>query len=46
MSLGNDVWGGDADKANSIRGKIKHTSEGFPVLLFIRYAPDSDGNIK
>lgn len=46
MSLGNDVWGGDADKANSIRGKIKHTSEGFPVLLFIRYAPDADGTIK
>lgn len=46
MSLGNDVWGGDADKANAIRGKIKHTSEGFPVLLFIRYAPDADGTIK
>ena len=46
MSLGNDVWGGDADKANAIRGKIKHTSEGFPVLLFIRYAPDADGIIK
>lgn len=46
MSLGNDVWGGDAEKANAIRGKIKHTSEGFPVLLFIRYAPDADGTIK
>ncbi len=46
MSLGNDVWGGDSDKANSIRGRIKHTSEGFPVLLFIRYAPDADGTIK
>lgn len=46
MSLGNDVWGGDAEKANAIRGKIKHTSEGFPVLLFIRYAPDTDGTIK
>lgn len=28
------------------RDKIKHTSEGFPVLLFIRYAPDLDGTIK
>lgn len=46
MSLGNDVWGGDQDKAESIRGKIKHTSEGFPVLLFIRYAPDINGMTK
>ena len=46
MSLGNDVWGGDTEKAESIRGKIKHTSEGFPCLVFIRYAPDEDGNIK
>lgn len=46
MALGNDVWGGDKDKAEAIRGKIKHTSEGFPCLLFIRFAPDADGNIK
>ena len=46
MSLGNDIWGGDQTKAEAIRGKIKHTSEGFPVLLFIRYAPDADGTIK
>lgn len=46
MALGNDVWGGDQSKADEIRGKIKHTSEGFPVLLFIRYAPDIDGNVK
>lgn len=46
MSLGNDVWGGDQATAESIRGKIKHTSEGFPVLLFIRYAPDLDGITK
>lgn len=46
MSLGNDVWGGDQVKADSIRSKIKHTSEGFPCLLFIRYAPNADGSIK
>ena len=46
MSLGNDVWGGDQEKATAIRSKIKHTSEGFPCLVFIRYAPDADGNIK
>lgn len=28
------------------RDKIKHTSEGFPCLLFIRYAPDANGTIK
>lgn len=38
MELGNDVWGGDADKANSIRDRLKFTSEGFPVLLFITFA--------
>lgn len=38
MELGNDVWGGDADKANSIRNRLKYTSEGFPVLLFITFA--------
>lgn len=46
MSLGNDIWGGDQAKAEAIRGKIKHTSEGFPCLLFIRYAPGIDGTIK
>lgn len=46
MSLGNDIWGGDQAKADDIRSKIKHTSEGFPCLLFIRYAPDLDGTIK
>lgn len=38
MELGNDVWGGDVDKANEIKGKMKFTSEGFPVLLFITFA--------
>lgn len=46
MALGNDIWGGDQTKAESIRGKIKHTSEGFPCLLFIRYAPNADGSLK
>ena len=46
MALGNDVWDGDSVKAENIRGKIKHTSDGFPCLLFIRYAPDANGNIK
>lgn len=44
MALGNDVWNGDSEKANKIRSKFKHTSEGFPCLLFIRFAPDKDGN--
>lgn len=44
MALGNDVWGGDAQKAESIRSKFKHTSDGFPCLLFIRFAPDKNGN--
>ena len=46
MALGNEVWGGDQTTAEAIRGKIKHTSEGFPCLLFIRFAPDADGNIQ
>ena len=29
-----------------IRDKIKHTSEGFPCLVFIRFAPDAQGNIQ
>lgn len=45
MALGNDIWGGNQELAESIRGKIKHTSDGFPTLVFIRYAPDADGNI-
>lgn len=38
MELGNSNWS-DAETAESIRSKIKHTSDGFPVILFIRYAP-------
>ena len=29
-----------------IRDKIKHTSEGFPCLVFIRFAPDAQGNVQ
>lgn len=29
-----------------IRDKIKHTSEGFPCLVFIRFAPEIEGNQK
>ena len=46
MALGNEVWDGDAVQADAIRSKIKHTSDGFPCLLFIRYAPDSNGATK
>jgi len=46
MSLGNDVWGGDQTLAESIRSKIKHTSEGFPCLLFVRYAPTAEGLVQ
>ena len=46
MALGNNVWDGNAVQADAIRSKIKHTSDGFPCLLFIRYAPDSNGAIK
>lgn len=43
MQLGDAVWG-NSEKANAIRSKIKHTSDGFPILLFIKYAPDSNQN--
>lgn len=46
MRLGNDVWGGDQTKADYIRSRFKHTSEGFPCLVFITFAPDADGNKK
>jgi hypothetical protein len=37
MDLPNSVWP-SASQASAIRDKMKHTSEGFPVLLFIRFA--------
>lgn len=29
---------------SSIKSKMKHTSEGFPCLVFIKFAPDSEGS--
>lgn len=45
MSAVNSLWS-DEVKATEIKSKIKHTSDGFPCLVFIRYAPDADGITK
>ena len=45
MSAVNSLWA-DEVKATEIKSKIKHTSDGFPCLVFIRYAPDADGITK
>ena len=34
----------NSEVPSEIRDKIKHTSEGFPCLVFIRFAPDQNGN--
>jgi hypothetical protein len=39
MGLPSDLWDGD-ENADKIRNKIKHTSEGFTVLLFIKFADE------
>ena len=42
----NDPAGiGSNKQADEIKGKMKHTSDGFPSLLFIEYAPE-DGEIQ
>lgn len=46
MALGNEIWDGNVEQANKIKSRIRHTSDGFPCLLFVRYAPDKDGNTK
>ena len=32
-----------SEMAREVRGKIKHTSDGFPCLVFVNYAPDERG---
>lgn len=32
-----------SEMAREVRSKIKHTSDGFPCLVFINYAPDDNG---
>ena len=44
MGLSDSNWS-TVEQATNIKGKIKHTSDGFPVLLFIQYAP-IDGNVQ
>lgn len=46
MALGNEIWDGNVEQANKIKSRIRHTSDGFPCLLFVRYSPDKDGNTK
>ena len=35
----------DAETATSIKSRIRHTSDGFPCLLFIKFAPDKNTGI-
>ena len=35
-----------SEVATDIKGKMKHTSEGFPCLLFIKFAPNADTGIR
>lgn len=44
MNLGSDAYDSIEDY-NKIHTKIKHTSDGFPVLLFIKFADKLDGSI-
>lgn len=44
MSVSNAVWG-DENKANEIKNKIKHTSDGFPCLVFVQHSPDASGRV-
>lgn len=46
MEVSNSLWDGDVEQANYIKSRIKHSTDGFPVLLFIRFAPDKQGNTK
>lgn len=43
MELENSIWETE-EKALQIKSKMKHTSEGFPVLLFIQFAPKANGD--
>ena len=44
MNLGADSYASQADY-DKIHGKLRHTSDGFPVLLFIKFADKIDGTI-
>ena len=35
----------DAETASSIKSRIRHTSDGFPCLLFVKFAPDKNTGI-
>ncbi len=40
MLLSDNIFGGDNTKATKIRSKIKQTSDGFPCLVFVQFAPE------
>ena len=44
MSIGQDVYASTADH-DIIQPKLRHTSDGFPILLFIKFADKTDGTI-